>query len=55
MSGESIPKPDSSDHRFSENLRQRGVDIAMDLKEMPDGKVVFIRDNAGILIELVEH
>lgn len=35
-------------------LKARGVDIAMDVTAMPDGKVAFIRDNAGILIELVE-
>ena len=35
-------------------LKERGVDIAMDITKMPDGKVAFIRDNAGILIELIE-
>jgi len=35
-------------------LKQRGVDIAMDVTKMPDGKVAFIRDNAGTLIELLE-
>ena len=35
-------------------LKERGVDIAMDVTKMPDGKTAFIRDNAGILIELLE-
>lgn len=35
-------------------LKERGVDIAMDVTRMPDGKTAFIRDNAGILIELLE-
>jgi len=36
-------------------LSSAGVDIAMDVtKKCPDGKVAFIRDNAGILIELME-
>ena len=35
-------------------LKERGVDIAMDVTKIPDGKVAFIRDNAGILIELLE-
>jgi hypothetical protein len=26
----------------------------MDVTKMPDGKTAFIRDNAGILIELLE-
>ena len=37
-----------------DTLKERGVDIAMDVRNMPDGKVAFIRDNAGILIELIE-
>jgi methylmalonyl-CoA/ethylmalonyl-CoA epimerase len=37
-----------------DTLKKRGVDIAMDVTNMPDGKVSFIRDNAGILIELIE-
>jgi methylmalonyl-CoA/ethylmalonyl-CoA epimerase len=35
-------------------LKERGVDIAMDVTKMPDGRTAFIRDNAGILIELLE-
>lgn len=36
-------------------LQERGVDIAMDVMDMPDGRAAFIRDNAGTLIELVEQ
>ena len=35
-------------------LKSHDADIAMDVSQMPDGKVAFIRDNAGILIELIE-
>jgi methylmalonyl-CoA/ethylmalonyl-CoA epimerase len=38
-----------------DTLKERGVDMAMDVMDMPDGKVAFIRDNAGTLIELVEQ
>lgn len=37
-----------------DGLKGHGVDIAMDVTNTPDGKVAFIRDNAGILIELME-
>jgi methylmalonyl-CoA/ethylmalonyl-CoA epimerase len=37
-----------------DTLKERGVDIAMDVRNMPDGKVAFIRDNSSILIELME-
>jgi len=37
-----------------DTLKERGVDIAKDVTIMPDGKNAFIRDNAGILIELME-
>ena len=39
---------------FMGMLKSRGVDVAMDVRTMPDGKVAFIRDNAGTLIELLE-
>ena len=35
-------------------LKRRGVDFAMDITEMPDGKTIFIRDNSGILVEIME-
>jgi hypothetical protein len=35
-------------------MKKRGVDIAMDVTKMRNGKVSFIRDNAGTLIELIE-
>jgi methylmalonyl-CoA/ethylmalonyl-CoA epimerase len=37
------------------HLKFRGADIATDVMTMPDGKVAFVRDNAGILIELSER
>jgi methylmalonyl-CoA/ethylmalonyl-CoA epimerase len=37
-----------------DTLKERGVNIAMDVTNMPDGKVAFIRDNTGTLIELLE-
>jgi len=40
--------------RVMNTLKERGVDIALDVMDMPDGKVAFIRDNSGILIELIE-
>lgn len=40
--------------RVVDTLKERGVDIAMDVMNMPDGKVAFIRDNSGILIEFIE-
>jgi len=35
--------------------KERGVDVAGDVTNTPDGKVAFIRDNAGIPIELLEQ
>lgn len=35
-------------------LKQKGVDVAMDVFEIEGTRVAFIRDNAGILIELIE-
>lgn len=37
-----------------DTLKERGVEIAMDVMNMPDGKVAFIRDNSGNLIEFIE-
>jgi methylmalonyl-CoA/ethylmalonyl-CoA epimerase len=37
-----------------DGLKDRGVDIALDVTNTPDGKVAFIRDNAGILIEIMQ-
>jgi methylmalonyl-CoA/ethylmalonyl-CoA epimerase len=37
-----------------DTLKERGVNIAMDVTNMPDGKVAFIRDNTGTLIELLK-
>jgi methylmalonyl-CoA/ethylmalonyl-CoA epimerase len=39
---------------FAEILRQRGADIVW-VREMPHGSNIFIRDNAGNLIEFVEE
>lgn len=36
------------------NLKEKGVDVAMDLFEIDNSYVTFIRDNSGILIELIE-
>jgi methylmalonyl-CoA/ethylmalonyl-CoA epimerase len=41
--------------RVVDTLKERSVDIAMDVMNMPDGKVAFIRDNSGILIEFIEY
>jgi methylmalonyl-CoA/ethylmalonyl-CoA epimerase len=41
--------------RVVDTIKERGVDMAMDVMDMSDGKVAFIRDNAGTLIELVEQ
>jgi methylmalonyl-CoA/ethylmalonyl-CoA epimerase len=39
---------------FAEELRRRGADIVW-VKEMKHGSNIFIRDNAGNLIELVQE
>ncbi|MFC1946102.1 VOC family protein [Chloroflexota bacterium] len=36
-----------------EELKQRGVDVAMDIFDVGDKSVAFIRDNSGILLELM--
>lgn len=41
-------------HEFIGSLKQRGVDIAMDVNMMENKAMAFIRDNAGNLIEIVE-
>lgn len=41
-------------HRFIDVLKQRSVDIAMDVNMMENKAMAFIRDNAGNLIEIVE-
>lgn len=41
-------------HRFIDVLKQRGVDIAMDVNIIENKAMAFIRDNAGNLIEIVE-
>ncbi len=38
-----------------EKLKSKGVDVAMDVFPMEGDLVAFIRDNAGNLIELIEH
>jgi methylmalonyl-CoA/ethylmalonyl-CoA epimerase len=40
-------------HDFAVELRRRGADIVW-VKEMPQGANIFIRDNAGNLIEFVQ-
>ena len=40
--------------KFIDNLKQRGVDIAMDVNMMEGKAMAFIRDNAGNLLEIVE-
>ena len=37
-----------------DHLREKGVDIAMDLFEIDNSYASFIRDNSGVLIELME-
>jgi methylmalonyl-CoA/ethylmalonyl-CoA epimerase len=44
--------PDVPD--FIDSLKQRSVDIAMDVNMMENKAMAFIRDNAGNLIEIVE-
>jgi catechol 2,3-dioxygenase-like lactoylglutathione lyase family enzyme len=39
---------------FAEELKRRGADIVW-VKEMPHGSNIFIRDNAGNLIEFVQE
>jgi methylmalonyl-CoA/ethylmalonyl-CoA epimerase len=39
---------------FSEELRRRGADIVW-VRDMPHGSNIFIRDNAGNLIEFVQE
>lgn len=41
--------------KLMDTMKQRGVDVAMDLLVMEDILVAFIRDNSGILIEFIEH
>lgn len=41
-------------HEFINELKKRGVDIAMDVNMMENKAMAFIRDNAGNLIEIVE-
>jgi len=40
-------------HEFAAELRRRGADIVW-VKEMKHGSNIFIRDNAGNLIEFVQ-
>ena len=39
---------------FLELLKKQGVDIAMDFSKIDNVSFAFIRDNSGILIELIE-
>ena len=39
---------------FIDEMKKRGVDIAMDVNMMEDKAMAFIRDNSGNLIEVVE-
>jgi len=39
---------------FIDEMKKRGVDIAMDVNIMEDKAMAFIRDNSGNLIEVVE-
>jgi methylmalonyl-CoA/ethylmalonyl-CoA epimerase len=41
-------------HEFAGELKRRGADIVW-VKEMPHGANIFIRDNAGNLIEFVQE
>lgn len=41
--------------KFMGTLKQRGVDVAMDVFSVQDIKAAFIRDNAGVLLEFVEE
>ena len=41
--------------KLMDTLKQRGVDVAMDVHVMEDTLMAFIRDNSGILIELIEY
>ena len=41
-------------HRVIDTLKQRGVDIAMDVNIVENKAMAFVRDNAGNLIEIVE-
>ena len=41
-------------YEFIDEMKKRGVDIAMDVNMMEDKAMAFIRDNAGNLIEIVE-
>jgi methylmalonyl-CoA/ethylmalonyl-CoA epimerase len=41
--------------RLMDSLKQRGVDVAMDVFTMEDTICAFIRDNSGVLIELLQY
>ena len=41
--------------KLMDTLKQKGVDVAMDLFVMENTLVAFIRDNSGILIEFIEY
>ena len=41
--------------KLMDTLKQKGVDVAMDVFVMEDTLGAFIRDNSGILIELIEY
>lgn len=40
---------------FLSNLKEKSVDIAMDIKAIENDLVAFIRDNAGNLIEIIQR
>ena len=43
------------DESFIDSLKKRGVDIAMDITEVDQSIIAFIRDNTGNLIEIFQQ